>query len=133
MTAQIEFQLKEVLCFLSIFTVCSLEAPTLCFYFCFPVSDRVVPLWVCWLDRGPEGEVVLPTVHGRHEEKRQPAQIEALPWSEEELRLGVLYGTLERKTRERRSNSFPGNHLQDLHRQSYKILNLNFMSCILIM
>lgn len=57
------------------------------------MPDRVVPLWVCWLDRGPEGEVVLSTVHGRHEEKRQPAQIEgALSSGEEGLRLGVCTG-----------------------------------------
>lgn len=44
------------------------------------VSDRVVPLRLCWSDGGPEREVVLSSVHGRHEEERQPPQINLSLW-----------------------------------------------------
>lgn len=43
------------------------------------VSDRVVPLRLRGPDGGSEGEVVLSSVHGGHEEERQPPQIDCSP------------------------------------------------------
>ena len=44
-----------------------------------PVPHRVVPLRLRGADRGPQGQVVLSSVHRRHEAPRQPAQIELCP------------------------------------------------------
>ncbi|CAF89495.1 unnamed protein product [Tetraodon nigroviridis] len=44
---------------------------------CLPVSHRVVPLRLRGPDGGPQREVVLSPVHGRHEEAGQPAQVDA--------------------------------------------------------
>ncbi|KAF3819300.1 hypothetical protein GH733_013450 [Mirounga leonina] len=43
--------------------------------FCFPVPNRMVPLWMCWVDRSTKRKMVLSTVHCCNEEKRQSAQI----------------------------------------------------------